>query len=150
MAQSHDEDFVATQTMIERVIRGLGLDPDKNRQPSTDPRRRAWKIRRGSASVYVLLTETDHGSFLQVVSPLLKLPAQEILPLLRRLLEANGGQLYGAAFGLKGDQVVLSADRSTVDLDEGEVGAMIKTVGRYADEYDDLLIAEYGGTRQRE
>jgi hypothetical protein len=69
------------------------------------------------------------------------------LRLFSRLLTANARELTGAAFGLKGDTVVLTTDRSTTDLDPSEVKEMILRVGYYADAYDDALVSEYGGAR---
>ena len=78
------------------------------------------------------------------------IPPPEILaapPLLRRLLELNAGELAGAAFGLRDDEVVLTADRSTAGLDQIEVEELIRCVADYADHYDDVLTKEFGGIR---
>jgi hypothetical protein len=77
-------------------------------------------------------------------------PPQEQLAaprLLRRLLELNANELTGAAFGLRGDEVVVTTDRSTVGLDPVEVEEMIRRVSDYADHYDDALVLEFGGIR---
>jgi hypothetical protein len=67
--------------------------------------------------------------------------------LLKHLLELNAARLTGAAFGLRDDEVVVTADRSTAGLDPIEVEEMISRVAEYADHYDDALTAEFGGTR---
>ena len=67
--------------------------------------------------------------------------------LFRRLLELNANALTQAAFGLRGEDVVLTADRSTAGLDPIEVEEMIRRVADYADHYDDALVAEFGGVR---
>jgi hypothetical protein len=66
---------------------------------------------------------------------------------MRRLLTLNAADLTGAAFGLRGDEVVLTTDRSTVGLDAVEVEEMIRRVSEYADHYDDALTQEFGGIR---
>ena len=45
------------------------------------------------------------------------------------------------------EDVVLSTDRDTTDIDRSEVQAMITMVGQYADHFDDELVAEFGGLR---
>lgn len=144
-------DLRAIEKMVEGVIRELGLDPTENRL-HTDKGSPAWGLMKGSAQVFIFLnaaSPAEPSSFLQVVSPLMKLPPtkDQQLRLFARLLSANARELTGAGFGLKGDMVVLVADRSTVDLDPSEVKEMILRVGYYADAYDDALVSEYGGTR---
>ena len=132
--------------MVEGVISELGLDPDDNRLPADEP---AWGLRRGSAEVFISIGPDagDGDHYIAVVSPLMRLPASEAnqTALFRRLLTLNAGDLFGAAFGLRNDTVVLAARRSTTDLDPSEVKTMILAVGYYADLYDDALVGEFGG-----
>ena len=137
----------SSQKMVESVIRDLGLDPESSQLETEGPGRIAWGLMRGSAAVYVFLQSGEKENFIQVVSPVMKIPEQNILPLYRRLLELNAEALFGAAFGVKGEDVVLTIDRSTTDMDRSEVAAMIKLIGEYADQYDDELVAEFGGQR---
>jgi hypothetical protein len=136
------------EQMIEAVLEGRGLDPKASRiQSAGGP---AWGMTQGSAEVYILLTPGGSGeNFVQVVSPVMR-PAAESLAspqLFRRLLELNATELTGAAFGLRDDEVVLTADRSTTGLDRVELEEMIRRVARYADHYDDALTEEFGGER---
>jgi hypothetical protein len=142
-----ESNLKACQKMIESVIRELGLDPDGTRIETSSKERIGWALMRGSAAVYVFLQQSEEHNFLQVVSPVMKIPDQNILPLYRRLLELNAEKLCGAAFGVKGEDVVLSTDRETTDIDRSEVQTMITIVGQYADHYDDELVKEFGGTR---
>jgi len=135
------------QKMVESVIKELGLDPDGSRLDTPEQSRLAWGLRCGSAAVYVFLQAGEKENFIQVVSPVMKIPEQNILPLYRRLLELNAEELSGAAFGVKGEDVVLTIDRSTTDLDRTEVQSMITLIGEYADQYDDELVGEFGGLR---
>ena len=64
--------------------------------------------------------------------------------LYQHLLERNA-ELWGAAFALELDKVVLVAERSTLDLDRSEVADMIRRVTTYADDHDDTLVAKFGG-----
>jgi len=138
----------ACEQMVEGVLTDRGVDPLKNRiQSAAGP---AWGFSQGSAEVYIFLTAGGTGdNFIQVVSPVMR-PTQETLgqaAFYRRLLELNANELTGAAFGLRDEEVVLTADRSTSGLDRIEVEEMIRRVAEYADHYDDALTLEFGGTR---
>ena len=67
--------------------------------------------------------------------------------LYKRLLEANASELVGVAFGLRDGEVVLVSERSVRDLDGSEVDALIRSVGRVADRFDDALAKEFGAQR---
>ncbi len=51
------------------------------------------------------------------------------------------------AFAVRQDRVIITADRTTRDLDRSEVVEMIERVAAYADKFDDELVEEFGGTR---
>ncbi|MSP60947.1 MAG: hypothetical protein EXR72_11500 [Myxococcales bacterium] len=150
MSDDRKQNFDLCRKMIEQVIQALGLDPAKNRRELDDENRLCWKLRRGSAAVYIFLQASDDANYLQVVSPLMTVPEGKEVALFRRLLELNADALYGLAFGLRGNLVQLSSDRTTDELDPSEVKAMVSLVGRLGDHYDDKLVAEFGGTRKRE
>src|SRR5262249_29156457 len=136
------------EQMVEAVLNERGLDAEKSRIAS--PAGPAWGLTHGSAEVYIFLTAGGAGdNFIQVISPVMR-PTPEALAgsaFMRKLLELNANELTGAAFGLRGDEVVLSTDRSTSGLDRVEVEEMIRRVAQYADHYDDALTLEFGGTR---
>jgi hypothetical protein len=136
------------EQMVEGVLTARGLDAARHRiESAAGP---AWGLTRGSAEVFVFLTSGNSGdNFIQIVAPVMK-PSAEVLAgpqLMRRLLTLNAADLTGAAFGLRGDEVVLTTDRSTVGLDAVEVEEMIRRVSEYADHYDDALTQEFGGIR---
>ena len=138
----------ACEQMVEGVLTDRGVDPLKNRISSAAGP--AWGFSQGSAEVYIFLTAGGSGdNFIQIVSPVMR-PTPETLAspaFFRRLLELNANELTGAAFGLRDEEVVLTADRSTSGLDRIEVEQMIRQVAEYADHYDDALTLEFGGTR---
>ncbi|MCA9671566.1 MAG: YbjN domain-containing protein [Myxococcales bacterium] len=140
----------ATVKMVEQVIREIGLDPADN-QLATEGGGPAWGLMKGSAEVFIFINPGnpgEPGNFIQVVSPVLKQPeGPQQHALYHRLLTLNARELTGAAFGLKGDTIVLTTDRSTIDLDPSEVKDMILRIGFYADTYDDALVNEFGGRR---
>ncbi len=138
----------ACEQMVESVLVARGLDATKHRITSHGGP--AWGVTSGSAEIFIFLTAgSDGNNFIQVIAPVMT-PPQEALAaprLLRKLLELNATSLTGAAFGLKGDEVVLATDRSTLGLDPIEVEEMIRRVSDYADHYDDALTEEFGGIR---
>lgn len=144
-----EKNLKQTVKMVESVIRDLGLTPEHNRLDAEGP---AWGLARGSAEVFVFVNpggENERGNHIQCVSPVMKLPETPTnqLAIFQRMLRLNATELAGAAFGLKGDTVVLTTDRSTIDLDPSEVRDMILRVGYFADVYDDDLVNEFGGKR---
>jgi hypothetical protein len=136
------------EQMVDAVLTARGLEAARHRiESAAGP---AWGLTAGSAEVFIFLTAGNSGdNFIQIVAPVMQ-PTSDTLAgpqLLRRLLTLNAAELTGAAFGLRGDEVVLTTDRSTVGLDAVEVEEMIRRVCAYADHYDDALTAEFGGIR---
>jgi hypothetical protein len=141
-----EANFKACAQMVEAVLQARGLNPETSRIHSEEGP--AWGLQQGSAEVYVFLSAGERGeNFIQVVSPVMVPSEATFNDLMRRLLELNANDLTGAAFGLRDDEVVLTADRSTLGLDRVELEEMITRVSSYADYYDDILTVEYGGTR---
>jgi len=136
------------EQMVEAVLTARGLNATQHRIESQGGP--AWGVTAGSAEVFIFLTAGSGGdNFIQVVSPVMTPPEEQLASprLLRRLLELNATEMTGAAFGLRGDEVVVTTDRSTVGLDPIEVEEMIRRVSDYADHYDDALTLEFGGIR---
>ncbi len=90
------------------------------------------------------------GSAVVAIAPMFKsLPAGKELAFFRRLLEHNAHMGGIASFAIQPDGwVVLHAGRALKGLDASELGTMIAAVGKFADQFDDQLIAEfYAGKR---
>ncbi|MSP61617.1 MAG: YbjN domain-containing protein [Myxococcales bacterium] len=132
--------------MVEAVLAATGVNPAQARiTAETGP---AWALTRGSAEVYIFLSVSEGDNYIQVVAPVLRPDSDAARDRLYvHLLELNANELTGAAFGLRGGDVVLTTDRSTIGLDRVEVEEMIRRIGEYADHFDDTLTAEFGGTR---
>ncbi len=144
-----DKNLKQSTKMVESVISGLGLNPKENRLQTEGP---AWGLAKGSAEVFIFINpgnDGEKGNYMQCISPVMKLPERHAnqLALFHRLLQINLEGLNGVAFGIKGDTIVLTAARSTVDLDPSEVKDIILQIGYYADVYDDELVNEFGGKR---
>jgi type III secretion system-like peptide-binding chaperone len=132
--------------MVEDAIAALGHVPDESRIEGPDDLP-AWKVVKGSAHVFVYLGVSGDDNVLRVVAPVLEMaPGTDELSLFRHLLELNVTEISGAAFGLRNKRdVVLCAERTTVDLDPSEVTDVIRRVEDFADRYDDILVAKFGG-----
>lgn len=113
-----------------------------------DLRRRAepmdggmYRMRWGSALVIV----GTAGQAVVAIAPLFRSPPETRREeFYRRLLEANATMGGMAGFALQPDGwVVLHAGRSRKGLDAHELAMLVSSVGRFADELDDKLIAEF-------
>lgn len=85
------------------------------------------------------------GSAVVAIAPLFRaLPTGKEEPFFRKLLEHNAYMGGMASFAIQPDGwVVLHAGRAVKGLDGTELATMIAGVGRFADQYDDQLIAEF-------
>jgi Tir chaperone family protein CesT len=105
-------------------------------------------IHRGSASGFacVLPGQQDPESLLLIVRlAIMRAPASDREPFLERLLELNHAFNGRAAFSVSEDGVVyLTSGRPIEDLDPGEVIDLILWTSEKADEYDDILLTEFG------
>jgi hypothetical protein len=127
---------------VEQILVNLGINPVQARMQMQEGF--GWSFRRGSAIIEVYLTQNNGMSYLQVLSPIFHIPAQGLLPLYRRLLEMNL-QLTNAAFGVYLDIVYVFYERPLEGLDAPELNTIITLLSQYADEWDDKLVAEFGG-----
>jgi hypothetical protein len=149
MGQKLDGAVGKAARLIESVLKSLGLDPDKNRTQAAEGVA-SWQVSRGSADVLIAISPGPAGRAprLRVVSPLVKMHGGLAAPAAIKLLRLNATELPGIAFGLFRDDIVaLVAERSVADLDRAEVEDLLAAIGHLADEFDDLLVKEFGGTR---
>ncbi len=128
--------------LVEQVLRTAGVDPAASRIPVQDGF--GWRFTYGSAQVEVYITTKQETDYLQVVCPVMYLPHHGLLAFYRRLLELNM-IVPNIRFGVYGDIVYLYAERTLAGLDLQETHEIISTLTRNADEYDNRLVAEFGG-----
>jgi hypothetical protein len=133
------EAYAAT---VEQNLMALGVDPTQARMNTESGF--GWSFQRGSAAIEVYVSQQDQAGYLQVLSPILHLPQTGLLPLYRRLLEMNL-QLTNAALGVYLDVVYVFSERPLDGLDPVEANNIISLVANFADEWDDKLVAEFGG-----
>lgn len=137
------------EALVEQHLKDEGLDPEVVRMKTADGHP-AWAFRQGSASVRIHVLGADAESdvaYFQVVAPVIILPEESRSDIYLRLLTLNADQLWSCAFAVRQDRVILTADRTTRDLDKSEVAEMVERVAAYADKFDDELVEEFGGTR---
>lgn len=87
------------------------------------------------------------GSAVVAIAPLFRaVPAGKELAFFKKLLEHNAYMGGMAAFALQPDGwVVLHAGRALKGIDGQEFATLVAGVGRFADQFDDQLIAEFYG-----
>ena len=129
--------------LVENAIKELGVNPVEARTQKAGQ----WNLRKGSASVWInvfLSRERDDYGYLQIMSPVMKVPQGDNREaLFEELLQLNY-QLYGVAFSMYEGWLYLRTIRELEGLSPEEALAMLTRIGVYADEYDDYLKQKYG------
>jgi hypothetical protein len=99
------------------------------------------RLQWGSAFVIVGVS----GTAIVAIAPLFKqVPAGKEQAFFKKLLEHNAYMGGMASFALQADGwVVLHAGRALRGLDAHEFAVLVSGVGRFADQFDDQLIAEF-------
>jgi hypothetical protein len=144
-ANQRESNLTSTIALIEDVLTELGHDPATARQTPTSALH-AWRIVKGSATTVVSLVNRTEFSHLRVCSVVMTVNDKVDRGALNGALLDLNATLCGAAFATDGDRVLMLSERSTLDLDKSEVRELIKRVTTYADDHDDTLVAQYGGT----
>jgi len=121
---------------LEKLLADSGLK-DKAQHVDTNLVRLQW----GSAFVLVGVS----GTAVVAIAPLFReLPRDKEPAFCRKLLEHNAYMGGIASFALQSDGwVVLHAGRPLKGMDGDEFSTLVAGVGRYADQFDDQLIAEF-------
>jgi len=101
------------------------------------------QVKKGSASIGINVLD-DHGVLL-FLAPVMKVPVTGRETLYRRILELSFLTTSDAAFAIDGekDEVYVRALRRLSGLDYEEFEDLLDTVGKVADEWDDVLKAEF-------
>jgi Putative bacterial sensory transduction regulator len=132
------------QEVIETVI--STLDQENTAMVSHTSEGSIWKFTYGSVEVFVQLTGETENDLLTVWSSLLHLPARDESGLMRRLLEMNWTGTFETCFSIHDGKVMISAQRTVADMYPGEISRLITLVANLADDHDDLLKEEFGGS----
>ena len=132
------------QEVIETVI--SSLDGDNTAMVSHTDEGSLWKFNYGSIEVFVQLTGESDDDLLTVWSSLLRLPARDESGLMRRLLELNWSGTFETCFSILDDKVMISAQRTVADMYPGEISRLVTLVANLADDNDEALKEEFGGS----
>ena len=99
------------------------------------------RLQWGSAFVIVGVS----GTAIVAIAPMFKqLPAGKEPAFFQKLLEHNAYMGGMASFAIQPDGwVILHAGRALKGMDSNEFATMVAGVGRFADQFDDTLIAEF-------
>ncbi len=129
--------------MIEDALHSLGHPPDESRSESADDMP-AWRVEtKGGSSVEVHLGVEGEKNVLRVTATVAHVPeGADEGPLCRKLLELNASEVKGVAFGLQGRDIVIVAERSTIDLDPSETEDMLRRTEEAAEHYGKLLVKD--------
>jgi hypothetical protein len=149
MSETLDKRLKKAKKIVEKVIVGLALDPDENAVEAARGGY-AWQLARGSADIFISLIPGKKDTFgrLRIVSPVVKMQDGLTLEMSTRLLQLNGTELPGVAFGvISQDVIALVCERTLAGLDKEEVRELVDQIGYLGDLYDDLLVNDFGGTR---
>jgi hypothetical protein len=127
---------MSTTPTLEQLLTDSGL-ADKAQPIEANLVRLQW----GSAFVIVGIS----GSAIVAIAPLFReVPHDKVTSFYRKLLEHNAYMGGMASFAIQPDGwVVLHAGRAVKGLDGGELATMVSAVGKFADDFDDKLIAEF-------
>ena len=138
------EDNSSHQEVIETVI--SSLDQDDTAMVNHTDESSLWKFKYGSVEVFVQLTGESDEDLLTVWSSVLQLPATDESGLMRRLLEMNWTGTFETCFSIHDGRVMVSAQRTVADLHPGEISRLITLVANIADDNDEALKEEFGGS----
>ena len=122
--------------ILDELLSGSGL-AEKSVRIDDHLVRLQW----GSAFVIAGIS----GSAIVAIAPLFRaVPAGKEQAFYRKLLEHNAHMGGIASFAIQGDGwVVLHAGRAIKGIDPQEFETLVSGVGRFADQFDDQLIAEF-------
>jgi hypothetical protein len=145
-ANQRETNLASTIALVEAALADLGHSAPASRIKDAAALH-AWQIPKGSSVTKVTLIHRTDFTHLRVSSTVMTLDRRVDRPaLFAHLLELNAS-LCGVAFATAGDQILLLAERSTLDIDLSEVLELIRRVTTYADEHDDVLVTRFGGRR---
>jgi hypothetical protein len=135
--QQFPDAFAMVNAYLARFSERAGLDVEPLNETGYT------QTRKGTASIGVNVLD-DHGMLL-ILAPLMPVPKTGREALYRRLLELSFLTSAEASFAIDAakDEVFVRALRRLSGLDYEEFEDLLETVGRVADEWDDVLRREF-------
>ncbi len=142
------EDLTKTMSSHREVIETVisSLEQNNSAMVLHNEQGDLWKFQYGSVEVYVQLTGETDEDLLTVWSPVLRFPVKDEVGLMRKLLEMNWDQMLETHFSIVQEQVVVSSQRTIADLSAGEISRAVTLVAGIADDHDEALKEQFGGS----
>lgn len=142
------EDYIEETTSHKEVIETVisSLEQNDSAMVNHTEQGYLWKFQYGSVEVFVQLSGDKEDDFLTVWASVLKFPVKDELGLARKLLEMNWSETFETRFAVAENQVVVLSQRSVGDLSPGEISRAITLVATIADDNDEALKEQFGGS----
>lgn len=140
-----DEQYRRVTEMIHCYVEFVGLSRDQ----AYNTERKNWRWKNGSANIEVLIDSLNfsNGSrrdYLRIFSPLMTIPANNLLAFYRHLLELNDSKL-GVKLTIQPNtqNVFATYERDIKGMDYSELSTCISDLEYWADKLDDELKAQF-------
>lgn len=133
------ETLIHYYRLVEQCIGDLGFK-SANRK---DAKPGQWSFVRGTATVWVDVWqhEGEADGYIQIMSPIMPQPKQNLEAFYQEILELNFK--LGVSFSLYQKFIYMKTIRTLAGLGKIEVISMIEHIARLADEYDEYLKDKY-------
>lgn len=143
MVEKGDFDLALYRDMVKHMLEEIGLSNDECYIPDGD----YWELWKGSAKVYISFFSLEHDDgetewYMDISSPIMKIPSSNLLAFYRRLLEENGNRI-ALKFSVREDTVWCEATRELDGITFEESFRNLVRVGEVADEVDDIFRDEF-------
>lgn len=135
----------AAKGYIEQFISSLGLSPAE----CFNSQKNAWYLKKGSANIEVFISSHQQSNekvrnYLRIYSPIMQVPATNVIQFYRRLLELNDTSLGVKISIMKNsNQVYCTFERDLNGIDYDETQTCISDLAVWADFLDDSLKKEF-------
>jgi hypothetical protein len=131
-------DLTPYREMVGKMLDEIGLTDADCYVPDGD----YWELWKGSAKVYISFfsLEQEDGDewYMDISSPVMKIPSFDLLAFYRRLLEENANRI-ALKFSVREDTVWCEITRELSGLSFEESYRNLIRVGEVADEVDDIF-----------
>ncbi|GAB2579236.1 hypothetical protein [Spirosoma areae] len=142
---AYDAELHRVATLIQCYVESIGLTKESTYKAKTNN----WLWKNGSATIEVFVQTISFPSggrrdYLRVFSPLLTVPANNLLHFYRHLLELNDLRLGVKLCIAPNTQTVYATyERDIRGMDYQELTTCIRDLENWADELDDQLKAQF-------
>jgi hypothetical protein len=142
------EDFIEATTSHQETIQTVisSMDSNDTAMVSHSDTAYLWKFQYGSVEVFVQLTGETDEDLLTVWAAVLTLPVKDEVGLLNKLMEMNWSGTFETCFAKLNDRIVVSCQRTVAELSPGEISRAITLVATIADDNDEMLKEQFGGS----